>query len=235
MLKSCTKCSAEKPGTLEFFHAQAKSPGGLRSVCKVCRAAAHHAARDQAAEKKRAHYQANRERIAAKCRADYAKNPEPFKAAARARHHKNRDHNLQRSREYREKNLEALNARRRPRARAQYRERYGIDLIFTLKHRMRALVGVSLKKRQRSRRLEESLGFTLDELRSHLEALFVEGMNWEAFMRGEIHVDHKIPIAFFAPSCVDSPEFKACWALENLQPLWAQDNLKKAARLPVVS
>lgn len=28
----------------------------------------------------------------------------------------------------------------------------------------------------------------------------------------------------------DDPEFRECWALSNLQPLWAKDNMSKHAR-----
>ena len=39
------------------------------------------------------------------------------------------------------------------------------------------------------------LGYTLEELMNHLEALFTEGMTWENY--GEWHVDHKIPMTSF--------------------------------------
>lgn len=45
------------------------------------------------------------------------------------------------------------------------------------------------------------------------------------------HIDHKLPVASFN---FDSPEhldFKKCWALENLQPLWAKENISKGAKV----
>jgi hypothetical protein len=64
---------------------------------------------------------------------------------------------------------------------------------------------------------------------SHLEALFTEGMTWDNY--GEWHVDHKIPMSSFQFETTDDREFKLCWCLDNLQPLWGPDNLSKGTQL----
>ena len=74
----------------------------------------------------------------------------------------------------------------------------------------------------------EILGYTPLELAAHLEAHFSEGMSWKN--HGEWHIDHIQPLASFSWSCVDDEDFKKAWALENLQPLWAEDNLLKGAK-----
>ncbi len=74
----------------------------------------------------------------------------------------------------------------------------------------------------------ETLGYTIEELIIHLEKQFKIGMTWDNY--GEWHVDHKIPMARFNFTTTDDNEFKLCWALENLQPLWEFDNLSKGAR-----
>ena len=73
----------------------------------------------------------------------------------------------------------------------------------------------------------ELLDFTKVELIAHLESLFTDGMSWENM--GEWHIDHIRPIASFNYDSTDHPEFKECWALENLQPLWATDNMSKGS------
>lgn len=78
--------------------------------------------------------------------------------------------------------------------------------------------------------MREVLGYGVPELKAHLEARFPEGMTWADFLAGKVHIDHKKPIASFNFSSVDCEDFKACWALSNLQPLWAFDNLSKGAR-----
>ncbi|GAG78004.1 unnamed protein product, partial [marine sediment metagenome] len=53
----------------------------------------------------------------------------------------------------------------------------------------------------------------------------------ERFLAGEIHIDHKIPVSVFNFSKAEHMDFKKCWALKNLQPLWAIDNQTKNAKL----
>ena len=72
---------------------------------------------------------------------------------------------------------------------------------------------------------EEFVDFTKEELRMHLEALFHDGMSWSNF--GEWHIDHVIPKSWFNYETVDDPVFRIAWSLYNLQPMWAEQNLKK--------
>ena len=54
-------------------------------------------------------------------------------------------------------------------------------------------------------------------------------MTWDNY--GEWHIDHIIPISYFDYSSYDDETFKICWDLNNLQPLWAKDNLIKSNKL----
>lgn len=74
------------------------------------------------------------------------------------------------------------------------------------------------------------LGYTVDDLRDHLDKLLADGMTWENY--GEWHVDHKIPRSAFNYTSPDDFDFKRCWSLKNLQPLWAADNIRKHAKTP---
>lgn len=71
-------------------------------------------------------------------------------------------------------------------------------------------------------------GYTVWELVRHIERQFHPGMTWENY--GEWHIDHVIPLSLFVFDSADHPGFKAAWALANLRPLWAEDNLKKRAK-----
>ena len=65
------------------------------------------------------------------------------------------------------------------------------------------------------------LGYSALDLKSHLENLFVDGMSWDN--HGEWHIDHITPVSSFE----DTADIRVVCALENLQPLWAFDNLSK--------
>lgn len=70
------------------------------------------------------------------------------------------------------------------------------------------------------------LGYSADELRVHLEKLFEPGMGWGNY--GSWHVDHVTAKSKFDHA--DPVQFAQCWALSNLQPLWALDNMRKGAK-----
>jgi hypothetical protein len=104
------------------------------------------------------------------------------------------------------------------------------DPKYRLAARTRTAVYTCLKEANVSkyRSTFDLLGYSLEELTNHLESKFVDGMTWDNY--GEWHVDHKKPIASFNFTSVDDHEFKLCWCLDNLQPLWEVDNLSKGAR-----
>ena len=79
------------------------------------------------------------------------------------------------------------------------------------------------------RRWETLVGYTAQDLIKHIESQFVDGMNWEN--RHRWHIDHIIPVSAFNFTEPEHIDFKRCWALENLQPLWAKDNMRKHAKL----
>lgn len=79
------------------------------------------------------------------------------------------------------------------------------------------------------RRTFEILGYSSLVLKEHLEKQFKRGMSWENY--GEWHVDHKIPLTAHNYQTVDDIDFKRCWALSNLQPMWGKENMSKNNRL----
>lgn len=124
----------------------------------------------------------------------------------------------------------------------RYKLRYRHDEAYQLKEKMRRQVNKAKKRSGvadlmrgainrdgKSNQVEQLLGYTIDELRTHLEKQFTKGMTWEAFKRGDIHIDHITPQASF--NLQDDKEWQACWCLSNLQPLWAKDNLSKSNKL----
>jgi hypothetical protein len=83
-----------------------------------------------------------------------------------------------------------------------------------------------LKSGKGGRKTTDLLGYSTADLRAHLERQFVKGMSWDNY--GEWHVDHIVPVASFKFESADDPEFQACWALTNLRPMWAAENIRKS-------
>jgi hypothetical protein len=156
----------------------------------------------------RAYKDAHREEINARQRAHYAANREGLKA-------KNNEASRRRTRE------------RPDEVRAYRRAWLAANPHQKLSHHIGSAIWRSLAGNKAGRRWERLVGYTLDDLRRHLERQFLKGMTWENY--GEWHVDHVLPIAGFNFVSTDDPDFRACWAITNLQPLWAAQNLSKKA------
>lgn len=138
----------------------------------------------------------------------------------------------QRDREWRSKNFEELNARRRTpeyreKAASRLRRLNAVDPAYRAHNRMASAVYQSLKGRKNGRKWEILVGYTCADLVRHLERQFVTGMSWDNM--GDWHIDHIVPKSTFHYTDASDPEFKACWALTNLRPLWSEANQKKHA------
>lgn len=120
-----------------------------------------------------------------------------------------------------------------------YRIRYKYDTKFNLKERLRSQLTKQKKKypnldyavrqavlKNQNTKYLDILGYSKEELKTHLEKQFTKDMTWEAFRNGNIHIDHIKPQSLF--NLKDINDVKKCWSLNNLQPLWAKDNIAKS-------
>jgi len=82
---------------------------------------------------------------------------------------------------------------------------------------------------KRGRKWESLVDFTKDDIIRHLEKQFTDGMSWDNY--GDWHIDHKIPISAHNFKNTKHQDFKRCWSLKNLQPMWASENISKGAKL----
>lgn len=78
------------------------------------------------------------------------------------------------------------------------------------------------------RRTSELLGYSTQELMTHLERQFTKGMSWDNY--GEWHIDHIVPLSKFKVENVDDPAIQRAWGLPNLRPLWGIENVRKNAK-----
>ena len=115
------------------------------------------------------------------------------------------------------------------------REKRLNDIGYKLGNAFSCLLRNSLRNGKNGLHWESIVGYSLPDLKRHLENKFKAGMSWDNYGLYGWHIDHIIPRSRFKFSTFDDPNFKQCWALENLQPLWAIENIKKGNRMvPVV-
>jgi len=94
---------------------------------------------------------------------------------------------------------------------------------------IKSLLGRAIRGNNYYKKCKDILGYTGIEFKEHMESLFKEGMSWSNY--GRWHLDHIIPKRSFVYESINDKQVKECWALDNLQPLWAEENLKKGAFL----
>lgn len=141
-------------------------------------------------------------------------NPDKLRAAQRAIDDKRKDCPHRR-------------ASRRESSRKGWAARRGVPK-FAIDHRMGQLVRGALKRAKAGRKWDGLVGYSVEDLMRHLERQFQRGMGWHNM--GDWHIDHILPKSSFKYASAEDDEFKACWALSNLRPLWAEENLRKSAR-----
>lgn len=93
------------------------------------------------------------------------------------------------------------------------------------KNRLRRAISRAFKRisQQKYTNTEAILGCSYEEAVRRIESLFSEGMTWDNYGLKGWHIDHIRPLSSFSEN-----ELHLANKIENLQPLWAEDNLKKS-------
>lgn len=210
--KVCRRCGEEK--TIDCFSPRGKNKH--QSRCKPCLALL---ARER--------YKANPEHNIAIVRRYQAKNKEKIRAYQKANHEK-----VMEQQRIRRQTTDAHSKwveRNRDKVRAAKR-RYMNKIRQEPRERIRDAISKGVVRGlfgKKSKRTFDALPYTVEELMSHLESLFQEGMTWDNY--GEWEIDHVKPHVMFEYKTMECPAFYECWALDNLQPLWAEDNRSKGS------
>jgi len=129
--------------------------------------------------------------------------------------------------EYREKNIDKI----RETKRNYEKTRKANDPLYKLINNFRTAIYQVLKERniQKNGHYFDILNYTPEQLIEHLESKFTGVITWDNY--GQWHVDHIIPISSFDIKEIGDKEFNKCWALENLQPLWGDENIRKSNKI----
>jgi len=203
--KICCQCNLEKPKT--DFARSSKCIDGYRSQCKAC-----HNANNQAYR---------------------VRNPESSRRSSERWKERNKERRNLTIRKWQEENrlrvneLARLRRLRDPDAAREYGRLWCSRPSVRIHRAVRERIRMSLLTGKAGKTFE-ILGYSLAELMAHLERQFSSKMSWDNY--GEWHIDHIVPVSSFAAETQDDPDFRACWALSNLRPLWAHENIRKHAR-----
>lgn len=230
-MKQCTQCLEIKG--IDEYHKNPTSSTGYASKCKTCRRGNYSnyildpVKKKNKLAKSREYHKINKQK-----ESEYSKkwkklNPDKVALSKKKTRIKHKDKISAYNKEYAQKNRNRLNERARERFKQRYHTVLKHDGVYKLKMNTYGLISKAVADRgQRWIGGWRYLPYTPEELAKHLEKQFVGGMSWDNY--GEWHVDHIKPHCSYYYTKPTDREFIECWALENLRPLWAIDNLRKA-------
>ena len=215
--KVCSKCKGEKK-VCEFGNSKSSKDGLLYS-CKECN------------NKRSVNYRKDNPEKVLELTINWTKkNPE----WVYNRHKKWREENPDKVNELKKNWLDKNPEKRKeyrenykPRKQEQRKERRDSDPVFNLTNRLRCRLWKYLKilNITKTNKTFDIVGCSPQFLKEHLETQFTDGMSWDN--RSEWHIDHIIPLS---SAKTEDELYKLCH-YENLQPLWAEDNLKKSNKI----
>ena len=104
------------------------------------------------------------------------------------------------------------------------------DPLFKLNNSIRVSINKALLGHKCGHNWEKLVGYTINDLKIHLESQFDINMSWANY-GSYWHIDHIMPINSFNAS--DIKELKLCWSLDNLRPLEAHKNMSKGSKIPI--
>lgn len=204
-------------------------------TCRTCKNRADKAYRESSPDYnhgQRVRHELNRERRLVQRREHYRKNKDTILARNKlSRRHA--DPNIVKAAKKRSAAKQRLPENRVKRN--AYVRKIRQDPVTRLRYRIGSAIASSLSANgsgKFGKSWELLVGYTLEELRVHLETLFQPGMSWDNYGYGQDkwHVDHKVPQSWFVFEHPSDLAFKECWALNNLQPLWQPVNVSKQDR-----
>jgi hypothetical protein len=167
-----------------------------------------------------------RSRLCAECKTQIARKWAAANKEKKAKHNKkyaakNKEKIAAYKVKYYEENKDKINAYRK--------NRKETNTQFRLECALRIRINKVINRGYKVGSAVDDLGCTSTELKAYLESKFEAGMSWENWSQYGWHIDHIKPLSSF--NLEDREEFLEACNYTNLQPLWAEDNLKKGSKL----
>lgn len=216
-MKTCNKCGIVKPIT-EFYE-RVKGSGKYRLECKKCKERSKDPAKakirrkrynDSHQDKIKAYtsnyYKTHKEQEDARHKKWFKDHPEKVKEYTRKQYYKDIEKTRAKNRKYN----------------AKVRSTPEGKILGNIRRRINS----SLKTARKSDYTTNLIGIPMDEFIVYIENLFDEEMSWDNCGTHGWHIDHIRPCSSF--DLIDEKEQRKCFHYTNMQPLWAEDNLKKS-------
>jgi hypothetical protein len=251
--KLCLKCNIEK--NFCEFHKSINTKDGLVNFCKECRKLISvdnnikYSVKISIRKKKykeenpekikninrisgKKYKENNKEKIK-EMNIKYAENNKEKIKESRKKYKEN---NKEKIAEYKLKNAEHIKnyqkinyQKNKEKTNKKINEKYHSDSTFKLKCLIRGRINkfFKIKNIAKNNSTFNMIGCSPLELKNHLEVLFSEGMSWNNHGLSGWHIDHIIPLS----SAKTEKELYDLCHYSNLQPLWAEDNIKKSDKL----
>jgi hypothetical protein len=223
--KVCACCKEEK--NIDCFNKEQTRKDGLGVYCRECLHDKYMANRDNRIATVKRRYDKKCDEIKSYNRERYHKSSEKIAAQVRDYYKNNKSKVLEYKKEYRQRDESKQNYNK---WKAAYKKkRFNDDIDYKLKYVISSQVRRYVKGELKTKKAAELVGCSMEKLRKHIESQFKEGMLWNNHGFYGWHIDHIIPCASF--DLADIEQQKKCFHYTNLQPLWAEENLKKGAKI----
>jgi len=236
MKKICSKCLIEK----DFcdFHKHKGTNDGYYTICKICRkpisekyfkenkelinirrSKKYYENHEENLIKDRERIKNERKKRLESSKIYYVVNKDKVKEYQKKHYELNKENYIKRAKVWRDNNKERSNLLINVRNKIRKKE----DVLFKLKTKLKTDIYISLKRKKKSKTLEQIIGLSLTEYKKHIENQFEDWMSWDNWGLHTWHIDHIIPLS----SAKTEEEVYLLWNYTNLRPLSANENLKK--------
>jgi hypothetical protein len=222
-MKVCGKCNIEKPFEDFTFREKVNRYESRCNKCvKVYYEEYYLKNKQKIIERSNSYYNENTEKVLLTVKEYRKKNKEKVQKLQFDYHIKNAEKIRENTKNWRKDNKERRNQTEK--------ERRKNDVLHKLVHYLRVRTNFYIKKMgvTKNNSSLKIIGLSPIELKEYIEKKFTEGMCWDR-MGKEIHIDHIIPLS---SAKTEEEIYKLCH-YTNLQPLWAEDNLKKSNKILV--
>lgn len=230
-MKKCVKCNILK--SVKNFTKVKYNKDGRRSYCNECHNNLNKLYRNNNLEKNkenaRKRYEEKKEIIDKQNRESYHRNKYKnieHKKIVRKLYYELNKEKIQKTL-LKRLNLPEVREKLRKYQREWARKKIKLDLNFRIKKNLRCRIWSVLNGIYKSKRTEQLLGCTIDELKNYLSNKFQSGMSWKNY--GKWHIDHIKPCDAF--DLTKEEEQSECFNYTNLQPLWKIENLRKSNKI----